>query len=81
MKIKRCLEVVHTNHKITKAPDGLRAEMSSLYYHTLSLVQFLQKTETKHCADITRKRKGLEMQNRDQSCWLLEQHGKSIFVR
>lgn len=44
MKI-RCLKILLTNHKLTKAPDELRAETSSLHYHTLSLVQFLQKTK------------------------------------
>lgn len=46
MKIKTCLKIFHTNHKITKTPDGLRRKTSSLYYHTLRLEQFLQKTKS-----------------------------------
>lgn len=56
---KRCLKIFHTNHKITKTPDELRAKISSLHYHTLSLVQFLQKDKNETwCREQGKERDG-----------------------
>lgn len=66
MKIKRCLKIFHTNHKITKAPDELRAKVASLYYHTLILVHFLQKTKsnTVQRSPVNRKEWRCKIENR-----------------
>lgn len=67
MKIKGYLKIFHTNHRITKAPDELRAKISSLYYHTLSLVHFfLQKTKsnTVQRSPVNRKKWRCKIENR-----------------
>lgn len=55
---KRCLKIFHTNHKITKTPDELRAKISSLYYHTLSLVQFCKRQTETWCREQGKERDG-----------------------
>lgn len=42
---------------------------------------FFTKDKIKHCTEITSKQKGMEMQNREQSCWLFKRcSSKSMFV-
>lgn len=49
---KKMSQNISHHHKTTKAPAESRAKISSLYYHTLSLLQFLQ-TQNQTFADIS----------------------------
>lgn len=46
---KKMSQNISHQPQTTKAPDESRAKISSLYYHTLSLLQFLQKQNQTLC--------------------------------
>lgn len=58
---KRCLEIFHTNHKITKTPDELRAKnFKSVLPHTKPSTIFAKDRNETRCGEQGKERDGVE---------------------